>query len=92
MNRSKLVSLLAEKTKLTKKDTDNVLGELLNVMSEGLEKGEKIQLIGFGTFEVKNRQARTAKNPRTGEQIKIAACKVPTFRPGKKLKEKVNRR
>lgn len=92
MTRTELVSMAAERTKMTKKDTDKVLSELLAIMSEALAKGDRVQFVGFGTFEVREKAARTAKNPRTGEPVQIEACRVPAFKPGKQLKEQVNRR
>ena len=90
MNKSELIAALAGKAELSKKDAEKVLGTFVDTVSESLAKGEKIQLIGFGTFEVKKRPARTARNPRTGAEIKIAASKAPAFKSGKALKEKVN--
>ena len=90
MNKSELIATLAEKTELTKKDAEKVLNAFIDSVNGALAKGEKVQLIGFGTFEVKNRPARVARNPRTGEEIKIAASKAPGFKAGKALKDKVN--
>ena len=90
VNKSELIAALAGKAELSKKDAEKVLGAFVDTVSESLAKGEKIQLIGFGTFEVKKRPARTARNPRTGAEIKIAASKAPAFKSGKALKEKVN--
>ena len=90
MNKSELIAALAEKTELSRKDAEKVLAAFVDSVSESLAKGDKIQLIGFGTFEVKNRPARTARNPRTGAEIKIAASKAPAFKAGKALKDKVN--
>ena len=90
MNKSELINALAEKTEFTKKDAEKSLNAFIEVINENLAKGEKIQLVGFGTFEVKDRPARVARNPRTGEEIKIAASKAPTFKAGKALKDKVN--
>jgi DNA-binding protein HU-beta len=90
MNRTELVAAIAEKTELTKKDSEKALKALIDVVSEELKKGEKVQLIGFGTFEVTKRAARTGKNPQTGKAIKIPACKAPKFRAGKALKDVVN--
>ena len=91
MNKGELVTALAAKTELTKKDCDTALNGLIDVISEALTKGEKVQLIGFGTFEAKSRPARTARNPRTGESVKIAASKAPVFKAGKALKDAVNK-
>ena len=90
MNKSELINALAEKTGLSKKEAEKTLNSFVDSVSDALKKGEKIQLIGFGTFDVKNRPARTARNPRTGEEIKIAASKTPVFKAGKALKDIVN--
>ena len=90
MNKTELVTVLAAKTELSKKDAEKAVNAFVDVISEELTKGEKIQLIGFGTFAVKDRPARVARNPRTGEEIKIAASKAPGFKAGKALKDKVN--
>ena len=76
MNKGELVAALAEKTELSKKDSEAALNGLIDVISETIAKGEKVQLIGFGTFDVKKRPARMARNPRTGAEIKIAASKL----------------
>ncbi len=91
MNKGELVAALAAKTELSKKDSEAALNALVDVIGETLAKGEKVQLIGFGTFESKNRPARTARNPRTGAEVKIAASKAPAFKAGKALKDKVNK-
>ena len=90
MNKSELIAALAEKTELSKKDAEKALNAFVDVVSDSLAKGDKVQLIGFGTFDVKARPARTARNPRTGAEIKIAATKAPAFKAGKALKDKVN--
>ena len=90
MNKSELIAALAEKTEFSKKDAEKALNAFVDAVSASLAKGEKVQLIGFGTFDVKNRPARTARNPRTGAEIKIKASKAPTFKAGKALKDKVN--
>lgn len=90
MNKTELVAAISEKTELTKKDSEKALKALIDVVAEELKKGEKVQLVGFGTFEVSERAARTGKNPQTGAEIKIAACKAPKFKAGKALKEAVN--
>lgn len=90
MNKSELIAALADKTKMTKRDAEKVLDTFVDTVSGSLAKGEKVQLIGFGTFDVKKRPARTARNPRTGEEIKIKASKSPSFKAGKALKDKVN--
>lgn len=91
MNKTELVAAISEKTELTKKDSEKALKALIDVVAEELKKGEKVQLVGFGTFEVSERAARTGKNPQTGAEIKIAACKAPKFKAGKALKDEVNR-
>ncbi|MCI8427381.1 MAG: HU family DNA-binding protein [Lachnospira sp.] len=92
MNKTELVAAMAEKCELSKKDTEKVLKAFTETVSEQLKKGEKIQLVGFGTFEVVDRAARTGKNPQTGKAINIAACKAPKFKAGKALKEVVNKK
>ena len=91
MNKGELVAALAAKTELSQKDSEAALNGLLDVIGETIAKGEKVQLIGFGTFESKTRPARTARNPRTGAEVKIAASKAPVFKAGKALKDKVNK-
>ncbi|MBQ9252360.1 MAG: HU family DNA-binding protein [Clostridia bacterium] len=91
MNKGELVAALAAKTELSKKDSETALNALIDVISDTIANGEKVQLIGFGTFETKDRPARTARNPRTGEEVKIAASKAPAFKAGKALKDKVNK-
>ena len=91
MNKGELVAALAAKTELSKKDSEAALNALIDVIGESLVKGEKVQLIGFGTFETKNRPARVARNPRTGAEVKIAASKAPAFKAGKALKDKVSK-
>ena len=91
MNKTELVAAISEKTELTKKDSEKALKALIDVVAEELKKGEKVQLVGFGTFEVSERAARTGKNPQTGAEIKIAACKAPKFKAGKALKDIVNK-
>ena len=90
MNKTELVAAISEKTELTKKDSEKALKALIDVVAEELKKGEKVQSVGFGTFEVSERAARTGKNPQTGAEIKIAACKAPKFKAGKALKDAVN--
>ena len=90
MNKTELVAAISEKTELTKKDSEKALKALIDVVAEELKKGEKVQLVGFGTFEVSERAARTGKNPQTGAEIKIAACKAPKFKAGNALKDAVN--
>jgi len=91
MNKTELVAAMVDKTGLTKKDLEASLKAFTEVVAEELKKGEKIQLVGFGTFEVSERAARTGRNPRTGEEMKIAASKAPKFKAGKALKDAVNK-
>lgn len=90
MNKGELIAALAAKTEMTKKDSEAALNAVLDVIAESMAKGEKVQLIGFGTFEAKNRPARVARNPRTGEEITIAASKTASFKVGKALKDSIN--
>ena len=90
MNKTELIAAIAEKAEITKKDADKALAAFVDTVAAELKKGEKIQLVGFGTFEVKNRPARTGRNPQTKEVMKIAASKAPKFKPGKALKDAVN--
>jgi DNA-binding protein HU-beta len=91
MNKTELTAALAAKTGMAKKDAEKALNAVVEVVTESLTKGEKVQIVGFGTFEVKERPARTARNPRTGEEIKIEASKAPVFKAGKALKDSVNK-
>ena len=91
MNKLELVSAIAEQANLTKKDAEAALKAFVNSVEESLKKGEKVQLVGFGTFEVRERSARVGRNPQTGAEMKIAAAKVPTFKAGKALKELINK-
>ena len=85
------LSALAEKTGSGKKDAEKALNAFVDVITEALAAGEKVQIVGFGSYEVKARPARTARNPRTGEEIKIEASKTPVFKAGKALKDIVNK-
>ena len=89
MNKTELVTRMAEKTGLTKKDAEALLGAFTSTVEEALVEGDKVQLVGFGTFEVRERAARKARNPQTGEEISIKASKVPAFKAGKALKDAV---
>lgn len=89
MTKAELVSAIAEKTELTKKDSEKALAAVLESITEALKKGEKVALVGFGTFEVRARAARQGINPQTKKKIKIPATKVPAFKAGKALKETV---
>ena len=90
MNKTELVAAVAEQADISKKDAEKVLKAFVDVVTEEMKKGEKVQLVGFGTFEVAERAARTGKNPQTGEAIKIPASKAPKFKAGKALKDVVN--
>lgn len=91
MNKAELVNAISEKTALSKKDAEKVLAAFTETVTESLTAGEKVQIVGFGSFEVVNRAARTARNPRTGEAVEIAASKAPAFKAGKALKDSVNK-
>ena len=91
MNKTELVAAMAEQADMTKKDAEKALTAFTEVVAKELKKGEKIQLVGFGTFEVSERAAREGRNPQTGETMKIEASKAPKFKPGKALKVEVNR-
>ena len=92
MNKAELVAAVAEKTNFTKKDAEAAINALVASIEEALVKGDKVQLIGFGTFETKERKARQGRNPRQPEEIsEIAASKAPTFKAGKALKDAVNK-
>ena len=90
MNKTELVAAMAEQTQLSKKDAEAALKAFIDVVSEEMKKGEKVQLVGFGTFEVSERPAREGRNPRTGETMTIEASKTPKFKAGKALKDLVN--
>ena len=91
MNKTELIAAITEKTGFTKKDAEKALNAVVDVITEALQKGEKVQIVGFGSFEVKDRPARVARNPRTGEEITIEASKAPVFKAGKALKDIVNK-
>ena len=90
MNKTELVDAIAKETGLSKKDSEKAVKAFTEAVSKELKKKGKVQLVGFGTFESKVRPARTARNPRTGAEIKIKASKAPSFKAGKALKDKVN--
>lgn len=90
MNKSELIAALATKTSFSKKDAEKALAAFIETVQETLQAGEKVQVVGFGSFEVRDRPARAAHNPRTGEPIQIAASKAPVFKAGKALKDAVN--
>ena len=87
MNKTELVASVAEKSGLTKKDSEKAVNAVLAAITESMENGEKVQLVGFGTFEVRERKARKAQNPQTKEEITIPATKAPSFKFGKSFKE-----
>ena len=91
MNKAELISVVAEKTGFTKKDSDLAVNAALDAITEALVAGEKVQLVGFGTFEVKERAARVGRNPQTNEEIEIAASRVASFKVGKALKDAVSK-
>ena len=92
MNKTELIESVSSKAEITKAEAARVVAATLESISEGLVSDGKVVLIGFGTFEVRSRTARTGRNPRTGEAIKIAASRVPAFKPGKDMKEAVNKK
>lgn len=89
MNKKDLINVVAEKTGMTKKDSGLAVESVFDVIKETLSKGEKVQIIGFGNFEVRERSARKGRNPQTGEEIDIPATRVPAFKAGKALKDAV---
>lgn len=90
MNKTQFVEAVAQKSNLTKKEAEAAVNAMTAVVAEALKAGDKVQLIGFGTFEVKERAERTGRNPKTGEAITIAASKAPAFSAGKALKDAIN--
>lgn len=90
MNKAELIAAMAEKAELSKKDSEKALKAFIDVVTDELVKGEKIQLVGFGTFEVSERPAREGRNPQTGETMEIKASKSPKFKAGKALKDIIN--
>ena len=89
MNKTELIAAVAQSADLTKKDAEAAVVAITETIKKALCDGDKVQLVGFGTFEVREREARTGKNPRTGEAIQIAASKVPAFKAGKALKDAI---
>lgn len=87
MNKSELVTEVSESTEMSKKDVAKVVDAVFDSISKALQNGDKVQLVGFGNFEVRERSARKGRNPQTGEEIEIAASKIPAFKPGKALKD-----
>lgn len=92
MNKNELIEAMAQKTGSTKADATRAVTALTEIITDVLQKGDSLSLTGFGTFEVRERSERTGRNPRTGEELKIAASKVPVFKPGASLKAAVNRK
>lgn len=90
MNKTELIAAIAEKTELSKKDSEKALKAFIDVVTEELKKGEKVQLVGFGTFEVAERPERVGRNPQTKEEMTIPASKAPKFKVGKALKDVIN--
>ena len=90
MNKTEFIAAVAEKAEISKKDSEKALKAFVDVVAEQLKAGDKVQLVGFGTFEVSERAAREGRNPQTGETMKIAASKAPKFKAGKALKDMVN--
>ena len=90
MNKTELIAAIADQAELSKKDSEKALKAFIDVVSEELKKGEKVQLVGFGTFEVSERAAREGRNPQTGETMEIKASKTPKFKAGKALKDMMN--
>ena len=90
MNKTELVAAIAEQTELSKKDAEKALKAFIDVVTDELKKGEKVQLVGFGTFQISERAAREVRNPLTGATMSIPAYKAPKFKEGKALKDAVN--
>ena len=90
MNKTELIAAIAEQAEISRKDAEAALKAFTDVVSAALKNGDKVQLVGIGTFEVSERAAREGRNPRTGETMPIEACKSPKFKPGKALKDMVN--
>ena len=90
MNKAELINAVAEKTGLSKKDSEKAINATFDTITLAMEAGEKVQLVGFGTFEVSKRAAREGRNPQTGKTMKIKASKTPKFKPGKAFKDAVN--
>ena len=90
MNKTELIAAIAEKAEISKKDSEKALKAFIDVVTDQLKKDDKVQLVGFGTFEGSKRAAREGRNPQTGKTMKIAACKAPKFKAGKALKDAIN--
>ena len=91
MNKTELIAAVAEKAEISKKDAEKAVKAFTDAVAEELAKGGKVQLVGFGNFEVSERPAREGRNPRTGETMTIAASKTPKFKPGKAVKDEINK-
>ena len=91
MNKTELIAAVAEKAEISKKDAEKAVKAFTDAVAEELARGGKVQLVGFGNFEVSERPAREGRNPRTGETMTIAASKTPKFKPGKALKDEINK-
>ncbi len=90
MNKTELIAAIAEKAEISKKDSEKALKAFIDVVTEQLKKDDTVQLVGFGTFEVRKRAASEGRNPQTGQTMKIDACKAPKFKAGKALKDAIN--
>ena len=90
MNKTELIAAIAEKAEISKKDSEKALKAFIDVVTEQLKNDDKVQLVGFGTFEVSKRAAREGRNPQTGQTMKIDACKAPKFKAGRALKDAIN--
>ena len=90
MNKTEHIAAIAEKAEISKKDSEKALKAFIDVVAEQLKNDDKVQLVGFGTFEVSKRAAREGRNPQTGQTMKIDACKAPKFKAGKALKDAIN--
>ncbi len=90
MNKAELIAAVVQKTGVSKKETDMVINAVIDSITTAMAEGDKVQLLGFGSFETRERGARPGKNPRTGETVMIPACKAPVFKAGKALKDAVN--
>lgn len=90
MNKTEFIAAVAEKAEISKKDSEKALKAFVDVVTEQLKAGDKVQLVGFGTFEVSERAAREGRNPQTGKTMTITACKAPKFKAGKALKDAIN--
>lgn len=90
MNKTELIAAVAENAEISKKDAEKAVKAVFDVVTEAMKEGDKVQVVGFGTFETSERAAREGRNPQTGETMQIGACKVPKFKAGKALKDAIN--